>query len=157
MRSRTVRTLLAGTGVVVALAALAGCTKPSPGASVFSGTVAVNTEAMCWSDTADAIDSHTCAEDMVASATSGKGAASVAVVPGDVIGISVDPAVADAGWSPVIGGNPIVQAPLHSTYFRFTYPELQPLPEGGLPLMIVAGDANNMRGIWAYVLTPASE
>ena len=42
-------------------------------------------------------------QDLIEKASTGDGVARIPVVPGETIGISVDPSVADVGWSPVIG------------------------------------------------------
>lgn len=152
----TRRSIALAAGIALVGVGLAGCTKPAPGVSVFSGTQSVNAEALCWSGTDTAFDPKTCAQDMIAKAADGGASSVVPVVPGDVIGISVDTAVADAGWYPVIGGNALTKTPITSTYFRFTYPELQAIPADGLPMMVVAGDNDHMRGVWSFTLTSAS-
>lgn len=110
---------------------------------------------MCWAYGADSLDPTVCAEDVIAKATSGGSVATVPVVPGDVIGISVDPAVADAGWYPVIGGQRLTATPITSTYYRFSYPDLQAIPESGVPLQVIAGQ-EKMVGLWAFSLIPSS-
>jgi len=78
--------------------------------------------------------------------------ATIPVVPGETIGISVDPKVADAGWSPVIGQQRLVSTPLETTYYRFTYPDLQEIPAEGVLLQIVAGRGDSAKGIWVFRL-----
>ena len=132
-RARTALVILGSAALVVGLA---GCSKPTPGASVFSGTTSQFRHAVCWAFDADTIDPKVCAQDVIAKAVSG-------------------PGVADAGWFPVIGDQRLTQSPITSTYYRFTFPDLQEVPAEGLTLQIVAGQDDKTRGIWVYQLVPA--
>ncbi|MBK9738290.1 MAG: hypothetical protein IPO93_01965 [Actinobacteria bacterium] len=152
MRARTA-TVLAGSAILVL--SLAGCDKPNPGASVFSGTTSQFQRASCWSFTGEAIDPAACAKDVVGSALEGARIPKIPVVPGQVIGISVDPVVADEGWVPQVNSQNLTQSPITSTYFRFTYPEFQSVPEEGILLQIVAGKEGASRGVWFYRLMPS--
>lgn len=135
--------------------ALAGCEKPAPGVSVFAGTTTEFREAVCWAFESDALEPGDCAQDLIVEASSGDGVARIPVVPGETIGISVDPAVADAGWSPVIGQQRLTTTPLNTTYFRFTYPDLQEVPAEGVLLQVVAGRGESSKGIWVFRLDKA--
>lgn len=151
MRKATVAPL------ALALAApllLAACEKPNPGATVVSGTSSAWREAVCWAHDSDALEPGSCAQDLVARAASGTAVAEVPVLPGDTVGISVDPIVAETGWFPVIGNQRLTTRPVTSTYYRFTYPDLQEVPADGAVLQIVAG-AEASRGIWVFRLVPA--
>jgi len=139
-------------GVAVLALGLTACEKPNPGATVFSGTTSQFRQAACWAFDADSLDANSCAQDVVGAAASGAQTASIPVVPGQVIGISVDPVVADAGWSPRINGQNLVPSPITSTYFRFTFPEFQQVSEDGLIMEIVAGKDEKTRGIWIFKL-----
>ena len=145
--------ILAGTAV--AALALSGCTKPAPGAGVFTGTTSEYRAAACWSFDGTGIDATSCAQEVLASAADGARMASLPLVPGTVVGISVDPAVADAGWTPRIAGQPLVSTPLTTTYWRFTFPEFQPIGEDGLTLELVAGSDGITKGVWLFQLVPA--
>lgn len=134
---------------------LTACEKPSPGASVFSGTTTKWREAACWA-ASGSIDANACAQEVISKATSGAKLAEVPVVPGQVIGISVDPVVADTGWFPRINGQNLTQSPITSTYYRFTFPEFQEVGDDGLTMEIVAGADDATRGIWLFQLVPAS-
>ena len=149
------RLSLALTGACLAALTLTGCEKPAPSATVFSGTTSTYREAACWAFDDTSIDANACAQDVLEKAASGATVGTVPIFPGDVIGISVDPAVADAGWTPRIGGQSLTQEPLTTTYFRFTYPDLQPISTDGLSLEIVAGDAASTKGIWLFQIVPA--
>ncbi len=91
---------------------------------------------------------------MVTEALDGADVAQIPVIPGQVIGISVDPVVADAGWYPVIGSQRLTQQPITSTYYRFTYPDLQEVPADGVSLQVVAG-AEGTLGLWVFQLIPS--
>jgi len=148
---------------VVALAAtaaaagllLTACEKPAPGVSVFSGTTTEWREAVCWAFEADALEPGDCAQDVITEASTGDGVARIPVLPGETIGISVDPKVAEQGWTPVIGQQRLTSTPLETTYFRFTYPDLQELPADGVLLQVVAGRGESTKGIWVFRLDRA--
>ena len=148
---------------VVALAAtaaaagllLTACEKPAPGVSVFSGTTTEWREAVCWAFEANALEPGDCAQDVITEASTGDGVARIPVLPGETIGISVDPKVAEQGWTPVIGQQRLTSTPLETTYFRFTYPDLQELPADGVLLQVVAGRGESTKGIWVFRLDRA--
>ncbi len=136
----------------VALATvLTGCEKPNPGATVFSGTTSQSRQAACWNDTSP-VNALACAQNVLDRGV----APTVPVVPGQTVGISVDPKVADLGWSPQINGQNLAGTTVTDTYFRFTFPEFQALPAEGLVLQVVAGDAGSEQGIWLFRLVPAA-
>lgn len=149
------RLSLLAVSAATAAVVLTGCQKPAPGASVFSGTHTAYSEAACWAFEAPSVDADTCAQDVLAKAAAGEAVASVTVIPGEVIGVSVDPVVADAGWNIRIGGQAITQTPLTTTYFRFTFPDLQQVPAEGLSMEIVAGTDAGTKGVWLFQLTGA--
>jgi hypothetical protein len=149
------RVALLATVLGVAALGLAACEKPNPGASVFSGTTTKWREAACWAATGS-IDANACAQEVIEKAASGSKLAEVPVVPGQVVGISVDPVVADAGWFPRINGQNLTQSPITSTYYRFTFPEFQEVGEDGLTMELVAGSGEQTRGLWLFQLVPAS-
>jgi hypothetical protein len=134
---------------------LTACEKPAPGVSVFSGTTTEWREAVCWAFESDALEPGDCAQDVITEASTGEGVARIPVLPGETIGISVDPKVADQGWTPVIGQQRLTGAPLETTYFRFTYPDLQELPADGVLLQVVAGRGESTKGIWVFRLDGA--
>jgi len=92
---------------------------------------------------------------LIAEASTGDNVPRIPVVPGETIGISVDPVVADSGWSPVIGQQRLVSTPLETTYYRFTYPDLQEIPPDGVLLQVVAGRGDAAKGIWVFRLERA--
>lgn len=104
----------------------------------------------------DQLEPGMCAQDVVTAAISGDRVARIPVSPGQTIGISVDPVVADAGWSPVVGTQRLTSEPLKTLYFRFAYPELQEVPKDGLDLQIVAGVGDKTKGIWVFKLVPTN-
>lgn len=148
MRTRLVAT---ASLALVAAFGLAGCEKPAPAVSVFSGSGSVNTEAVCWAFDSDSLSPDQCAAEIIQNA-SGK-APRLQVTPGDTIGISVDTAVAESGWTPVINGQRLVETPISANYYRFTYPSLNEIPADGLELSIQAGRDTKTRGVWVVKLT----
>ena len=148
------RPILAASVSVLSVLALAACEKPAPGVSVVSGMTSAYRAALCWSFDGEPLSAETCAQDVVTEALDGADVARVPVIPGQVIGISVDPVVADAGWFPVIGSQRLTQQPITSTYYRFTYPDLQEVPADGVSLQVVAG-ADGTLGLWVFQLIPS--
>lgn len=149
------RLSLIAVGAALVAVTLTGCQKPTPGASVFSGTSTAHSQAACWAFDGPSVDADECAQDVLAKATAGEAVSSITVIPGETIGISVEPVVADAGWSIRIGGQNITPEPVTTTYFRFTFPELQPVSPEGLSLELVAGGDTGTKGVWLFQLQPA--
>ncbi|MFM7597959.1 MAG: hypothetical protein ACKO70_06240 [Actinomycetota bacterium] len=135
---------------------LAACEKPAPGVSVVSGTTSAYREALCWSFDGEPLGPDTCAQDVVTQALEGEQVATLPVLSGDVVGISVDPKVADLGWYPVVGSQRLTQEPVFTTYYRFTYPDLQPVPPKGVALQVVAGQGTETLGLWVFRIVPAT-
>ena len=140
---------------VVLPVGLAGCSKPTPGVTVVSGTTSEHRDAVCWSFEDVNVTDGACDQSMVDSAAADGQVAAIPVTPGDTVGISVDKAVAEVGWTPVIGTQKLTSQPLTTTYFRFTYPDLQEVPADGLLLQVVAGSGDITRGLWVFKLVPA--
>lgn len=143
--------------LIVALPALAAvtlgltaCDKPTPGASVFSGTTSTYRHAACWAPEGSSLSADSCSADLIAPPES----ASIDVVPGQTIGISVDPAIADIGWYPVLGSTRLTDTPITGTYWRFTPTQAQ--ASAVSTLSVLAGNADGTRGIWTYRLVPAT-
>lgn len=147
---RTSRVMLAG-AVALAGGALAGCEKPAPAITVFSGTNSVYTKALCWAGEDPGLEPDECAQNIIAGAELG-GAPELATVQGATVGISVDPIIAESGWTPAIGGQRLVSEPLTETYYRFVLPSPSELPPDGYGLQILAGGNTNLRGVWAVRL-----
>lgn len=147
------RTALVVSLAAVSALALGACEKPAPGVTVVSGMTSAYRAALCWSFDGEPLSSQTCAQDVVTEALDGADVASIPVTPGQVIGISVDPAVASAGWYPVIGSQRLTQRPITSTYYRFTYPDLQEVPVDGVSLQVVAGSEGTL-GLWVFQIIP---
>jgi hypothetical protein len=154
MLRRFGRPVLAGSLALVGVLALTACEKPPPGVSVVSGMTSAYRAALCWSFDGEPLSAETCAQDVVTEALDGADVARIPVIPGQVIGISVDPVVADAGWYPVIGSQRLTQQPITSTDYRFTYPDLQEVPADGVSLQVVAG-AEGTLGLWVFQLIPS--
>jgi hypothetical protein len=159
MRSpRPRRAGLALAAAVALAASLTGCEKPLPSVSMFTTTNLsvlssdniVREEAICWAfDPAERVQADDCTPDRLPT---------LEVVPGDVIGISVDPVVAERTWYPAIGESALSGAPLTETYFRFTLTESD-LADGALDLRIVALGAGEQdrqaSGLWVLRIARA--
>jgi hypothetical protein len=140
---------------VSALLVLSGCTKPLPNATVFSGSNSENRQATCWAFDAEELGAGDCAQDLIAQAATGDAVSVVSVFPGDTVGISVDPVVAETGWFVVLGNQRLTENPITSLYYRFTFPAAQEIPEEGVLLQIVASSGVGARGIWVFKLDQA--
>jgi hypothetical protein len=141
------RLALVVAGSAALVLGLAGCTKPNPGASAFSGTNSVYEQAVCWAPEGQYLDAKTCGTEMLAGATS-----ELPVLAGQTIGISVDPVVADQGWFPVLGGQRVTANAIKQNYFRFT-PTQEQLGASDGTLAVVSGDDKGTKGIWVFRLT----
>ncbi len=159
---RPVLTLLAASAAVLSLAA---CEKPAPGISVFSGTSSAHREAICWSFEANqAVEKGDCTLDLEAQPAGDiadallKEIAIIPTKPGETVGISVDPEVADNGWLVSINGAPLTRTPVTEKYFRFTMPP-KPLRDGDAQLVVqaVTDDGAAVRGSWIFGLSDARD
>lgn len=139
------------TGLAAACLTLTGCEKPAPGITIFSGTSSIRSEALCWAFESDQLTPGECADEILRGQAT-QGIQTLPAVPGNTVGISVDPVVAESGWNIVIGGQSLSQTPLTTNYFRFTLP-LQ-LGSQALPLQIVSGKDTKIRGVWIVGLEP---
>lgn len=151
------RVALWGGALVATAAALSGCEKPYPGVTVWSGTNSEWKHALCWSfDAGTPVDEVRCAENIISGAESGNEIPRLQVISGNTVGISVDPVIADNGWFPVINNQPLTE-PIFSTYWRFTFPDFEQIPEGGLEMQVRAnGEGDSTRGIWVFQLERAA-
>lgn len=135
-------------GVVLAVAAaasLASCEKPAPRVTFFSGTTSTWVSPVCFSWDGQ-INAQQCLQDAAARAASGQ-TVRLDVVPDNVVGISVDPSVAENGWTPTLAGTPLTEQPLTDTYFRFKFPRVQPSDQG-YPLAVIS-QGGQEPGVWA--------
>ena len=129
---------------VAATAALASCEKPPPGVTVFTGTTSERLAPTCFSWDGQ-IDPQQCLNDAAQKAASGQ-TARLSVVPENVVGISVDPAIAEQGWYPSIAGQRLSQEEITETYFRLSFPRVPANPQG-YPLAIIS--EGEQKGVWA--------
>ena len=153
-------TRVLGVGLtIIAVAGLSACTKPTPEVTVVSGSTSAITPALCWepdSTVRDAVVS--CIGDSLTNPTAQ--IPEIPVTPGNVVGVNVDPEVAQAGWSVRIGESPLTTQVITQTYFRFTFPDSQPIPPEGFRLSVIAqgNSADKDRGLWSFKLVaPSSE
>lgn len=134
---------------------LAGCEKPYPGVTAWSGTSSEHVSALCWQpEEQGGLTPRECAEDVLTTAAAGAGIVTLDVAPGDTVGISVDPVVAESGWSVQIAGQTLA-ANLTDTYYRFTFPEQVATDGPGYTLQVIAAaQPNGARGYWFFQLVP---
>lgn len=130
---------------------LSGCQKPPPAISVWTSGQSSQVTPLCWAFESDDQKLGGCDQETLRSNLADDTNV-IEVAPGNTVGISVDPDVAEAGWTPIIDGNPLANKPLTTTYFRFTYPLVA--PETGAPLQVVAGQGTSPRGVWSVRLLP---
>jgi hypothetical protein len=134
---------------------LAGCEKPYPGVTVWSGTSSEHSEALCWQPAkVGGLTAKECANDVLETAGSGQGIDVLEVAPGATVGVSVDPVVAEGGWSLQIAGQTLASG-LTDTYYRFTFPEQVATDGPGYTLQVIAAaKPNGARGYWFFQLVP---
>lgn len=147
------RGVLAATAAAAAVVVLAGCEKPTPGISAFSGTESVRTQALCWSPEATgSVDAKACAQQVANTVASGGDVPTLRVTGDATLGISVDPVVADNGWNLSINGTPINADPITETYYRITYPQaganIQLPATGSLQVIALGEGGQKVRGVW---------
>ena len=139
---------------VASVLPLAGCEKPAPRVTVFSGTESRNIEAACWNEQ-DAKAEGSCLP---------RSGQSLPITPGNTIGVSVDRDIAEAGWVIQINDQSLVREPIEDSYYRFTLQEQdfaalaqQDPASGGQALLRVSaltdsGGQPQARGVWAVRL-----
>ncbi|MGB7980493.1 MAG: hypothetical protein WCF36_06830 [Candidatus Nanopelagicales bacterium] len=149
------RRSLAIAAVVLSPLLLSGCEKPNPGVTVWSGTASEHVQALCWAHAeVGGLTPAECAQDVLDKAGKGEGIASLEVSPGGTVGISVDPVVAEGGWSVSIAGQSLASG-LTDTYYRFTFPEQVATEGTGFTLQVIASaEPNGQRGYWFFQLVP---
>ncbi len=144
-------------GIAAGLGALAllvtGCTAPTPAVTVFSGTQSVHRDANCWTEDETVGQAVMDCIRQAISSPNPTGSPSLGVLPGNVVGISVDPAIAEAGWTLLINGQPLTSEPLTTSYYRFDFPQFAGL-EGTVSLAVLADglDPQQSRGLWTFQL-----
>jgi hypothetical protein len=155
MTSRNRRIALAV--AVLATVSLTGCEKPYPGVTVWSGTTSEHVQALCWQpNAAAALSAKECAQDTLEQAAGGAQLTPITVAPGNTVGVSVDPVVAENGWGITVAGSELVTG-LTDTYYRFTFPEQGASSQTGYPLQVTAtGMGGGARGYWFVKLVPSA-
>ncbi len=146
---------LALAGVALSALMLAGCEKPAPGVTVWSGTDSTHHAALCWQfEENRALSDRECAQSVLTNASEGQGIPAVEVLPGNTVGVSVDKAVAAGGWSVQVAGQTLATG-LTETYFRFTMPEVVGQDSAGYVLTVTAlARPTGARGYWFFKLIP---
>jgi hypothetical protein len=142
------------------MATLAGCDQPTPSVTVFSGTHSDHREAICWSADADeAVDLKSdCSITLQSTEDFNERLLDIVAIiptsPGDTVGISVDPAVADHGWQVSINGRSLTRDPVTENYFRFAMPA-EAMRKGDAQLIVQAltSDGTAVRGSWIFGLS----
>lgn len=137
-------------GVAVLLCATA-CEKPTPEASIYSGTSNAAVEAACWNFD-DAPADPSCASGLSAGEVAEREGV-ITVRAGDTIGITVEPDVAEAGWAVQIGDQSLSAQRLDETYFRFALSEAD-LANAPFELKVFGypGEGDQPRGLWLFRL-----
>lgn len=130
---------------------LTACTKPNPGVSVWAGTQSLHMQAQCWSpNAAVSLDLNKCSAALDA-ADKGKTIPTLTVNPGATMGISVDVKVAKNGWIAKLGSTTLTPTKVTTTYWRFTYPQLQGLPTKNQLIVLATGPTQQtFRGVWVF-------
>ncbi|MCX9192681.1 hypothetical protein C3Y87_14910 [Carbonactinospora thermoautotrophica] len=138
---------LAAAGV----AALAGCEKPTPVATVVHGSDSVHTQAACYAhDEEDAVDERKCQP-------RGHPPEKIVVHAGDALGVGLDPASGATAWRVVVFDTarrgPVLEARFsgEQTYRRFQVPA-EVLRFGTAELRVVAYVDGKARGVWFFQL-----
>ncbi|MBB1255088.1 DUF2771 domain-containing protein [Streptomyces alkaliterrae] len=153
---RTARTALAAGATVCALAALSGCEKPTPVATVTIGSDSVTSEASCWND------GKKLSEKELKKCAEGNGKRKIDFGEGDVLRFGVDSDIAEKGWQVFLANQELLE-PTTKTYKTFDGSQLRysALPkETDLVIAQVnsAGkkEAEGFYGLWHFTLVKES-
>jgi hypothetical protein len=141
------RRLLVAVAVALGgLATLTGCEKPSTYVTVVSGSSSASDTAVCYAHASGAsVDVARCVRDSDQVDT-------VRVKPNSVLGVNVDPHVADNGYYLSLGGGEQQQiGPFDRTYTRVTIPA-QLLGDDPAELRVIERKGAQTRGIWLFQL-----
>jgi hypothetical protein len=133
MHRRVATLALAGSATLL----LAGCEKPLPAVTFFSGQDSTRIVTECWNE-----ESAPARCDIPTS-----GAGSLTIEPGETVGISVDAEVADNGWVPAVGNRALVGEPIKESYYKVTLNQEQ-LDAGTLQVFATSGSEGGFRGVW---------
>jgi hypothetical protein len=121
---------------VAGIGLLSACEKPAPAVTFFSGTDSTRVEADCYSE-----DNAQARCEIPTSGTD-----SLKIRPGETVGISVDPQIAENGWVPAVGNRGLLSQAVEEPYYRFTMTEEQ-IAQGSLQVFATYGDSG-YRGVW---------
>ncbi|MBB1242288.1 DUF2771 domain-containing protein [Streptomyces durbertensis] len=115
---RSARTALAAGATVCALAALSGCEKPTPVATVTIGTNSVTSQASCWNDGEKLSE-----KDVERCAKSGS-KRKITFSEDEVLRFGVDTEIAEKGWQVFLANQPLLD-PTTDTYKTFDGSQLR--------------------------------
>ncbi len=107
------RPLAHAAAAAVALAALAGCQKPTPGVTVSSGSESAHSEATVFCRDGQTVQKRDCVEHLDRVSV-------VKVKPGERVGIDVDSALAKHGWVLVDADAQASSGVQDERYFSYT-------------------------------------
>ena len=131
--------------VVLAGLLLAGCEKPTPTVTAATVGSSERAKSICWSTKAEQAIGSDCSVNQAL-------IKSLRVTPGEFVGFSVDPEIAESGWLVFANGTQVTQR-LTKKYYRFNTAE-NSFQNGPLQIEIYALTNNNRaRGVWGFTLT----
>jgi len=149
----------AALGIALALAALAGCEKPTPIVTLYSGNASVNDDAFsyCFSGQDPAKQPGT--DGACRFATGSERAPKVLKVrPGDEVTVDVDKDLADKGWFVALRGaggqtSRLATQSEHVTSFQ---PDFSQSPTITVEIQKLASAADNAKpqGVWQFAIVP---
>ena len=131
-----------GVGLSVLVAVLAGCTKPTPGVTLQSGSRSVRAEA-----TAYVRDGH--------EVRSGGAITVLRTFPGSDVGVDVDRSIADRGWSVHIVTRGTDSSTFDSANLKGSHH--YSFVVGGAPTDVVISQLNadnSPSGLWTFTIAP---
>ncbi len=143
------RSIVVVPALALAAVGLTACQQPTPGVTAFSGTTSSHRQAACWAPAGAYLTEETCTVDQLRPPEDRE----IPLLAGRTVGISVDPAIADIGWFPTLGGDRLTEAPVTTTYWRFAPTAAQAATPAGLS--VIAANADGTRGVWTFRAVPA--
>jgi hypothetical protein len=139
--------------VSAGLLVLSACDKPTPLATVTVGTDSVHTEASCYNDSDSGV-----AKSQLTSCLNKAPSHTISVNTDDQVRFGVDPAIADAGWTIFLNGNPAESQPSKRTYRSIPAADFFQADQqtGQTPthieVAIVSTKGQAVRGVWSFEL-----
>ncbi|MGC9541735.1 DUF2771 domain-containing protein [Streptomyces sp. UG1] len=146
--SRRRRAVAAAGAVSAGLLVLSACEKPTPLATITTGTASVHSEATCGGE------GETLKTEALAKCLKDKDIESIKVDPEETVRFGVDPEIADEGWTILMNGQPLTDSSKKtyrtvpgSVFFNAQYGA-----SGSSTLVTIKEGEQDVTGLWSFKL-----